>query len=103
MRVKLIGVSNEARKSESVARATEHRHRLIATALVHISETVHRHCARHIKCGLAAVSSVNTFEWQMTLKEPAAEIPANLEYPVCSLCGSDRCEFPFCLRLEGDY
>ena len=34
----------------------------------------------------------------MTLKEPAAEISANLEYPVCPLCESDRREFPFRLR-----
>src|ERR1700747_3476725 len=34
----------------------------------------------------------------MTLKKPAAEISANLEYPVCPLCASDRREFPFRLR-----
>ena len=62
MRVKLIGVSDTTRKSESVARSREHRRRLIGTALLHIGETVHRHCGRHIKCGLAAASSVNSFE-----------------------------------------
>jgi SAM-dependent methyltransferase len=37
----------------------------------------------------------------MTLKEPALEIPANLEYPVCPLCNSDRRDFPFCLSATG--
>jgi hypothetical protein len=37
----------------------------------------------------------------MTLKEPAAEISANLEYPVCPLCGSDRRDFPFRLSAAG--
>ncbi|HEY7002606.1 MAG TPA: class I SAM-dependent methyltransferase [Candidatus Udaeobacter sp.] len=32
------------------------------------------------------------------MKEPAAEISANLEYPACPLCGSDGREFPFRLR-----
>ena len=49
------------------------------------------------------VSSVNSFERQMTLKEPGEGISENFEYPACPLCGSDRCEFPFRLRLEGDY
>jgi hypothetical protein len=31
----------------------------------------------------------------MSLKEPAAEIFTNLEYPACPLCGGDRREFPF--------
>jgi len=35
------------------------------------------------------------------MKEPAAEISANLEYPACPLCGSDRREFPF--RLHEGY
>jgi hypothetical protein len=34
----------------------------------------------------------------MSLQKTAAEISANLEYPMCSLCGSDRREFPFRLR-----
>jgi 2-polyprenyl-3-methyl-5-hydroxy-6-metoxy-1,4-benzoquinol methylase len=34
----------------------------------------------------------------MTLKEPAAETSANLEYPACPLCESDRRGFPFRLR-----
>ena len=37
----------------------------------------------------------------MTLKEPALEIPANLEYPVCPLCNSDRRDFPFRLSAKG--
>ncbi len=37
----------------------------------------------------------------MTLKEQAAEISANLEYPACPLCQSDRRRFPF--RLRGPY
>src|SRR5436189_4823212 len=37
----------------------------------------------------------------MTLKEPAAEISANLEYPVCPLCRSDQREFPFRLSATG--
>jgi SAM-dependent methyltransferase len=37
----------------------------------------------------------------MTLKEPALEIPANLEYPVCPLCNSDRRDFPFRLSATG--
>jgi len=37
----------------------------------------------------------------MTLKEPAAEISANLEYPACPLCESDRRGFPF--RLHEPY
>jgi SAM-dependent methyltransferase len=37
----------------------------------------------------------------MTLKEPAVEISANLEYPPCPLCASDRREFPF--RLHEPY
>jgi len=31
----------------------------------------------------------------MILKEPAADTSANLEYPACPLCESDRREFPF--------
>ncbi len=37
----------------------------------------------------------------MTLKEPAAEISANLEYPACPLCECDRRGFPF--RLHEPY
>src|SRR6266699_2294514 len=37
----------------------------------------------------------------MTLKEPTAEISANLKYPVCPLCESDQREFPF--RLHEPY
>ena len=40
MRVKLIGVSDEARKSESVARAKQDRRRLIAPFLTHLGEAV---------------------------------------------------------------
>jgi hypothetical protein len=38
---------------------------------------------------------------QTTLKEPAAEISANLEYPVCPLCESNRRELSF--RLHEPY
>jgi SAM-dependent methyltransferase len=41
---------------------------------------------------------MNSLKGQMTLKEPAAEISTNLEYPACPLCGSDRREFPFRLH-----
>jgi SAM-dependent methyltransferase len=34
----------------------------------------------------------------MTLRESAVEIPANLEYPVCPSCESDRRDFPFLLH-----
>jgi hypothetical protein len=34
----------------------------------------------------------------MTLKEPAADTSANLEYPACPLCDSDRRELRFRLR-----
>jgi hypothetical protein len=44
---------------------------------------------------------VNSLKRQTTLKEPAAEISANLEYPVCPLCESDRREFPFRLSATG--
>jgi hypothetical protein len=44
---------------------------------------------------------MNSLKGQMTLKEPAAEISTNLEYPACPLCGSDRREFPF--RLQQPY
>jgi SAM-dependent methyltransferase len=37
----------------------------------------------------------------MTLKEPAADISANLEYAECPVCRSDRREFP--LRLKQPY
>src|SRR6267143_412337 len=37
----------------------------------------------------------------MTLRESTVEIPANLEYPACPLCGSDRRNFPF--RLHEPY
>ena len=37
----------------------------------------------------------------MTLKEPSTEISANLEYPVCPICGSDHRAFPF--RLHAPY
>jgi 2-polyprenyl-3-methyl-5-hydroxy-6-metoxy-1,4-benzoquinol methylase len=38
----------------------------------------------------------------MTLKEPATtDTSANLEYPACPLCGSERREFPF--RLQQPY
>jgi SAM-dependent methyltransferase len=35
----------------------------------------------------------------MTLRESAVEIRADLEYPACPLCESDRREFPFRLRV----
>jgi len=34
----------------------------------------------------------------MTLQQTAAEIPTNLEYPLCPLCGGDRRQFLFCLQ-----
>ncbi len=37
----------------------------------------------------------------MTFRQPAAESSANLEYPPCPLCGSDRREFRF--RLQQPY
>jgi hypothetical protein len=37
----------------------------------------------------------------MILKEQAAEISANLEYPACPMCGSDRRDFPFRLSAKG--
>lgn len=37
----------------------------------------------------------------MTSQETAANVAANLEYPVCPLCGSDRRQFPF--RLHQPY
>jgi SAM-dependent methyltransferase len=37
----------------------------------------------------------------MTFEETAAEVPGNLEYPACPLCGSDQSQFPF--RLHGPY
>lgn len=90
MRVKLIGVSDETRKSESVARAKQDRRRLIAAPLAHIGETVHRHCGRQLNTDSPHRSSVNSLKRRMTLKEPAAEISASLEYPACPLCESDR-------------
>jgi len=54
MRVKLIGVSDDARKSESVARGKQTNRPLIATPFAHVGEAVYRHCGRHFKCGLAA-------------------------------------------------
>jgi hypothetical protein len=101
MRVKLIGVSDEARKSESVARGKRDRDRLIATFLTHIGEAVRRQCGRHLNAGSPHLSSVNSLKRQMTLKEAPAEISENLEYPACPLCGSDRREFPF--RLHEPY
>jgi hypothetical protein len=38
---------------------------------------------------------------QMTLKEPTTELSANLEYPACPLCESERRQFPF--RLHEPY
>jgi len=37
----------------------------------------------------------------MTLKEPPTEMSANLEYPACPLCESERRQFPF--RLHEPY
>src|SRR5438128_8821588 len=37
----------------------------------------------------------------MTLEETAADVSANLEYPVCPSCDSDRRQYPF--RLHGPY
>jgi len=37
----------------------------------------------------------------MTLRESAVEIRANLEYPACPLCESDRHNFPFRLSATG--
>ncbi len=37
----------------------------------------------------------------MTSQETATEVSANLEYPACPLCRSDRRQFPF--RLHGPY
>jgi hypothetical protein len=50
----LIGVSDEARKSESVARDKEDRTRLIATPLAHIGEADPSTLRLSLKCGLAA-------------------------------------------------
>jgi SAM-dependent methyltransferase len=101
MRVKLIGVSNQARKSECIARREQDRRRLIAAFLTHIGEAVHRQCARHLNVDSPHLSSVNSLNRQMTLKDAAAEISANLEYPACPLCRSDRREFRF--RLQQPY
>jgi hypothetical protein len=62
MRVKLIGVFDEARKSESVARWKQDRRRSIANPLAHICETAHRHSCRHLNAGSPQVSSVKSFE-----------------------------------------
>ena len=101
MRVKLIGVSDQARKSESVARGKRDRDRLIATFLTHIGEAVRRQCGCHLNAGSPHASSVNSLKRQITLKEPTTEMSANLEYPACPLCGSDRREFPFRLSATG--
>jgi hypothetical protein len=99
MRVKLIGVSDEPRKSESVDRGEQDRCRLIATPLTHIGEAVHQQCARRLNVDSPHLESVNSLKRQMTLREPAVEISANLEYPACPLCESDQLEFPFHLPL----
>src|SRR5205807_218638 len=101
MRVKLIGVSDKTRKSESVARERDHRRGFIATALLHTAKWYIGAAAVAQNADSPHPSSVNTFEEQMTLKEPAAEISANLEYPACPLCGNDRRNFPF--RLHEPY
>jgi 2-polyprenyl-3-methyl-5-hydroxy-6-metoxy-1,4-benzoquinol methylase len=44
---------------------------------------------------------VNSLKMQMTLKEPTTELSANLEYPACPLCESERRQFPF--RLHEPY
>lgn len=78
------------------------RDRLIATALAHIGEAVHRQNGRRLNAGSPHLSSVNSLKRQMTLKkEAAAGISANLEYPACPMCESDRREFPF--RLQQPY
>src|SRR4030095_3467920 len=60
-----------------------------------------RQRGRHSNVSSPHLSSVNNLKRQMTLKEPAVEISANLEYPACPLCASDRREFPF--RLHEPY
>jgi hypothetical protein len=101
MRVKLIGVSDEARKSESAAGGKQDRRRLIATPLAHMREAIHRRCGRHLNADSLHPSSVNSLKRQMTLKEATTEMSANLEYPACPLCESARRQFPF--RLHEPY
>ena len=67
----------------------------------HIGEAVRRQCDRYLNVDSPHLSSVNSLKTQMILKEPAADTSANLEYPACPLCESDRREFPF--RLGEPY
>ena len=101
MRVKLIGVSDNARKSESAARGKQDRRRLIATPLAKMGETIHRRCGCHLNADSPHPSSVNSLKRQITLKERTTEMSAKLEYPACPLCESERRQFPF--RLHEPY
>src|SRR4029453_14687685 len=86
MRVKLIGVSDNVRKSESVLRG---------------KRALPWGCGRHLNADSPRVSSMNSLGGQMTLREPTTETSANLEYPACPLCESERRKFPF--RLHEPY
>jgi SAM-dependent methyltransferase len=101
MRVKLIGVSDEACKSESVDRGKQDGRRLIDTPSAHMAEAIQRHCGGRLNADSPHPSSVNSLKRQTALKEPTTKMSANLESPACPLCESERRQFPF--RLHEPY
>ena len=73
MRVKLIGVSDEARKSESVARAKRDRRRLIAPLLTHLGEAVRQQRACRLNVESPHLGSVNSANSITFIRAPYPE------------------------------
>jgi SAM-dependent methyltransferase len=106
MRVKLIGVSFEPRKSESTPP------RMIASAR-ESGMIAARENDANLRHGRRLCSRVDEFDrfatrqarvtspGEMISQGSTANVSAKLEYPACLVCGSDRREFPF--RLHDPY
>jgi hypothetical protein len=75
MRVKLIGVSDEARKSESVDRAKQDRRRLLAALFDAYRRSGSSATCSPLKCGLAAPGECESFEEADDFERTSAESP----------------------------
>src|SRR6476620_1532432 len=106
MRVKLIGVSNAACKSESMPPRTTASARESGVIAPGENDANLRHgqrlCTRVDWFGGCAIRQREvTSLGEMISQESTTNVSAKLEYPACLVCGSDRREFPF--RLHDPY
>jgi SAM-dependent methyltransferase len=106
MRVKLIGVSIERCKCESMPPKTTASARESGVIAARENDANLRHgqrfCRRVDEFGRFATRQRKaTSPGEMISQESTANVSAKLEYPACLVCGSDRREFPF--RLHDPY